>query len=82
MHSALNDVMQIHQEMLKENHHCYFELAYTRTTEWMVWICSNAKEIDPNRKVLLCGQGSTPEEASINALSNYSSEKGSKNEIN
>lgn len=81
MADALNEVMKIHQEMLQENHYCYFELAYTRTTGWMVWVCSNAREIDPNRKVLLCGQGSTPEEASLDALVNYRKEQGLKNEV-
>lgn len=82
MSSAVEQVMQIHQEMLQENHYCYFELAYTRTTEWMVWICSNAREVDPNRKVLLRGQGATPEEASLDALENYRKEQGLKNEVN
>lgn len=68
-------VMAIHAEMLQTNHYCYFELAYTRYTEWMVWICSKAREQDPNRKVLLRGQGSTPEEACTDALNNYEQEQ-------
>lgn len=64
----LSKVIAIHAEMLDSNPYCYFELAYTRYTEWMVWICSNQREQDPNRKVLLRGQGSTPEEACANAL--------------
>lgn len=71
----LSKVMAIHEEMLKSNSYCYFELAYTRNTEWMVWICSNARELDPNRKVLLKGQGFTPEEACADALQSYSGEK-------
>lgn len=71
----LAKVMAIHAEMLQTNHYCYFELAYTRYTEWMVWICSNAREQDPNRKVLLKGQGFTPEEACENALNNYDQEQ-------
>lgn len=67
----LNKVMSIHKEMLESNPYCYFELAYTRQTEFMVWICSNAREMDPNRKVLLRGQGSTPDKAAKNALENY-----------
>jgi hypothetical protein len=82
MPSSFEQMMQIHREMLQQNHYCYFELAYTRTTEWMVWICSNAREVDPNRKVLLCGQGATPEEASLDALENYRKEQGLKNEVN
>lgn len=71
----LAKVMAIHAEMLQTNHYCYFELAYTRYTEWMVWICSKAREQDPNRKVLLRGQGSTPEEACTDALNNYEQEQ-------
>ena len=71
----LSKVMTIHMDMLQTNHYCYFELAYTRYTEWMVWICSNAREQDPNRKVLLQGQGTTPEEACANALSQYEQEQ-------
>ena len=73
----LSKVMAIHTDMLQTNHYCYFELAYTRYTEWMVWICSNAREQDPNRKVLLQGQGPTPEEACADALSRYEQEKSS-----
>ena len=73
----LSKVMAIHTDMLQTNHYCYFELAYTRYTDWMVWICSNAREQDPNRKVLLQGQGSTAEEACADALSRYEQEKSS-----
>ncbi|WP_375546331.1 hypothetical protein [Acinetobacter baumannii] len=68
--SALEQVLKIHEEILETNSYCYFELAYTRVTDWMVWICSNAREADPNRKVLLRGQGLTPEEAAQNAINN------------
>ena len=75
--SNVSKVLEIHAEMLQTNHYCYFELAYTRYTEWMVWICSNSRELDPNRKVLLQGQGSTPEEACEIALKNYMQELSS-----
>ena len=71
----LSKVMDIHADMLQTNHYCYFELAYTGYTEWMVFICTNARDQDPNRKVLLQGQGSTPEEACKNALNNFEVEK-------
>ncbi|OTG82548.1 hypothetical protein B9T31_14750 [Acinetobacter sp. ANC 4558] len=70
----LSKVVAIHAEMLETNPYCYFELAYTRSTEWMVWICSKNREQDPNRKVLLNGQGSTTEEACENALNNFNQE--------
>lgn len=71
MQTNLDKVLEIHQEILEGNAYAYFELAYTRHTEWMVWICSNQRDVDPNRKVLLQGQGSTPEEACEIALENY-----------
>lgn len=67
----LSKVITTHAEMLESNPYCYFELAYTRYTEWMVFICSNQCEQDPNRKVLLHGQGFTPEEACADALSRF-----------
>lgn len=67
----LNKVLALHAAMLEENPYCYFELAYTRQTEFMVWICTKPKEHDPNRKVLLCGQGSTPDAAAKDALNKY-----------
>lgn len=68
-------VMAIHAEMLESNHYCYFELAYTRHTHWMVFICSNSREYDPQRKILLQGQGFTPEEACADALDKYKKEQ-------
>lgn len=69
--SKVQTVLAIHAEMLENNPYCYFELAFSRTTDWMIWICSNAREKDPNRKVLLCGQGSTPEDAAEDALEKF-----------
>lgn len=57
-----------HKSLLELNAHAYFELAYTRTTDWMAWICSNSREADRSRTVLAHGQGLTPEEACQSAL--------------
>lgn len=67
----INEAIALHAKMLQENSYCYFELARTRQTEWMLWICSNAREQDPNRKVLVNGQGFTPEDACKNGLELY-----------
>lgn len=64
----LEKLLSIHDGMLEENAYCYFELAYTRQTGWMSWICSKPREDDPDRFVLAKGQGSTPEEAALNAF--------------
>lgn len=57
-----------HSKMLEDNPYCYFELAYTKQTGWIVWLCSKPKQDDPDRKILTCGQGSTVNIACKNAL--------------
>ena len=66
--SPLEVLIGIHKQMLSKNPYCYFELAYTRQTKWMVWICSNSKENDINRTVIAKGQGETPNDAASAAL--------------
>lgn len=53
----------------------YFELAHTKTTGWMVWICTNSREADPNREVIAQGQGRTIEEACKSALASFDEER-------
>jgi len=68
---AISELIAKHEELLENNPYCYFELAYTRQTDWMAWICSKPQTEDPERIVLASGQGSTPEEAchiALNAL--------------
>jgi hypothetical protein len=67
----MNNVIRLieeHEKLKDRNPYCYFELAHTRQTEWMAWICSNAKELDPNRVIIAQGQGSTPDDACKAAL--------------
>lgn len=66
--SNVDRLIKLHQDMLIDNPHCYFELAYTRQTGWMAWICSAPKEINPDRKVIAHGQGDSAEIAAGNAL--------------
>ena len=75
MTPKLQQLIDLHAELLVQNPYCYFEVAYTRTTEWMAWICTNQRENDPNRKVLARGQGETPEEAADRALESYGANK-------
>lgn len=68
---AVDSIRQLigrHAEQLKQNEYAYFELAYTRHTGWMAWLCSNSREDDPNRKVLAKGQGDSAEAACEAAL--------------
>ena len=67
----VRDLITAHSVELAAHPHTYFELAYTRQTEWMAWICSKPQQEDPDRKVLANGQGSTPEEACEKALLYY-----------
>lgn len=73
MTSKLQQIIDMHSALLADNPYCYFELAYTRTTEWMVWLCTDARENNPARKILAKGQGSTPEEAADAAIESYCS---------
>jgi hypothetical protein len=56
---------------LEKDPYTYFELAYTRTTGWMAWICDRipvAGRPQSGRKIITCGQGSTVEEACFRAI--------------
>ena len=66
--SNVEKLIAAHAEMLVDNPHCYFEIAYTRQTGFMAWICSAPKNDDPNRKVLAQGKGDTAEKAAGAAL--------------
>lgn len=66
--NKLQQLIDKHAELLEQNPYCYFELAYTRRTGWMAWVCSKPQQDDEFRKVLACGQGETPEEAAKNAI--------------
>lgn len=67
----LQQLIELHEALLEQNPYCYFELAYTKSTGWMAWICTNHREVDPNRKVLARGQGEFPETACDAALESY-----------
>lgn len=69
--TALSQLFAIHAELLERNPYCYCEVAHTRSTGWMAWLCSNSAESDPNREVLAQGQGATPEEAASIAVKAY-----------
>ncbi|WP_244097331.1 hypothetical protein [Burkholderia cenocepacia] len=67
----ISALLELHAEVLEQNDYAYFELARTRRTDWMAWICSNHLEADPNRKVLAKGQGGTPRAACADALKSF-----------
>ena len=69
-HTYLTALLVIHDGMLEQNPYAYFELAYTRQTEWMAWICSK-----PATEVIAKGQGSTPEDACRKALESIGASK-------
>lgn len=65
----IRELIQHHANFIGAgNPYCYFELAYTRQTGWMAFLCDKPKETDPNRKVIASGQGATPDEACRMAL--------------
>lgn len=65
---AFDALVAMHAYMLESNHHCTFELAYTRQAGWMARICAQTAEHDPHSAVLASGQGDSPEEACEQAL--------------
>lgn len=69
--NPIQELIARHATLLETNPYAYFELAYTRRTEWMAWLCSKPREDDPDRVVLASGQGSTPEEACADALASF-----------
>ena len=66
--SHLQALLKIHERLLEKNPYCYLEVAYVRTTGWMAWLCTNALELDKNRKVIARGQGDSIETACKDAL--------------
>jgi hypothetical protein len=68
----LEKIIKHHSELLLDNPYCYFELAYTRQTSWMIWVCSRPPGKEGEREVIVSGQGENPEEAAKNAWIQYS----------
>ena len=66
----IQELISKHAELLADGPyaHYYFELAYTRQTQWMAWLCSKPREDDPSRIVIAKGQGDTAEAACADAL--------------
>lgn len=67
----LGDLIALHTEQLRDNEYAYFELAYTRRTGWMAWVCSHFHQDNPNREVIASGQADTPEGACAAAMREY-----------
>lgn len=68
-------LIRAHSELLEPNPYAYFELAYTRRTAWMAWLCDRPSQGEPgtpafaaSRKVIARGQGDTAEETCRDAL--------------
>lgn len=70
--NAIRDLIAKHAELLGESDYTYFELARTRQTDWMAWICSHPSETHPDRKILARGQGETPDAACRDAMADLS----------
>ena len=56
------------EEMINEYPFLYVEVARTRTTEWMAWLCTHNKDTHTDRMVLASAHGFTADEACKNAL--------------
>ena len=69
--AGLRQLFDVHSALLEQYPHCYCEIAYTRQTGWMAWLCSKPQADDPTREVLGKGQGRTPDEAAFAAVDSY-----------
>jgi hypothetical protein len=69
--SSLQELIDLHEQLLEQNPYCYFELAYTRPTAWMAWLCTDCRENNPARKILAQGQGHTIEAAAKSAIDSF-----------
>lgn len=73
-HDPIQEFFRRHHQYLEEGQeYTYAELAYTRQTGWMAWITdkpqfARSQVVNPDRKVIAQGQGSTPEEACADLL--------------
>lgn len=66
----LQAVIDYHAKALDEvSAYAYLELSYTRRTAWMVFVTSHQRTEHPDRKILISGQGHSPESACADALS-------------
>lgn len=68
---ALREFFALHAAEVDANPYAYCEVAYTRATGWMAWITDKPLACvveNPDRKVLMRGQGDTPEEAAADAI--------------
>lgn len=76
---AIRALIERHAAELEGNESAYFELCYHRVTGWMAWVTDKPlcmpPVINPDRKVLLTGQGDSPDEACRDALA-AKSQKG------
>lgn len=75
MLSNIDALLVQHESLLQGNPHCYFELAYTRSTGWMAFICDKpaggtigTPEFGLGRQIITSGQGDTPGEACAKAM--------------
>lgn len=57
-----------HAQAISENPYAYLEIAYSRSTGWMAWLCTNVITRDKNRRVLACGSGGNVDQACLNAV--------------
>jgi hypothetical protein len=55
--------LELFEKLKQNNPYLYFELAYTRQTDWMCWLIDK----QGGGRVVLCeAQGMTPDEAALN----------------
>lgn len=64
-------LLEKHRALLDDSEYTYFELAYTRQTGFMAWLTDKplaSVVVNPDRKVIVSGQGDTADAACADAL--------------
>jgi len=67
--------LEVADELENSYPYLYAEIAKTRATNWMAWLCTHNREDNPSRKVICSGQGITAEEACEDALKALENDK-------
>lgn len=61
--SSADEFLEAAEALISQYPHLYVEVARTRPTDWMAWVCTHNRDTNPDRVVLIEAQGSTYQEA-------------------
>lgn len=68
LYSPVVHFLELAHQLIGRFPFLYVEIARTRPTDWMAWVCTHNRDTHPDRTVLVSEHGSTPDEACIKGL--------------